>query len=590
MRAQWRAITYTVAYNANGGSETMMPSTHTYDAPQYLSSTNFSRTGYYFNGWNTEANGSGTPYTGGENVSNLSASDGAEVTLYAQWTAFAYTVAYYNSGDSGTMTPSTHTYNVPKNLAANTFTRTGFTFSGWNTEYNGSGTPYADGANVVNLSANDGATVTLYTQWTGVSYTVAYNANGGSGTMAPSAHTYGEGYYLPANTFTRTGYTFERWAVEIDGWGMRYLSDGEFAGSLSSIDGATVTLYAQWQPIYYTVVYNPNGGYGSMTSRTHTYDAPQNLRPSTFTRNSYTFGGWNTETDGSGTPYTDETSVVNLSSTSGATVTLYAQWTGVSYTVAYNPNGGTGTMSPSAHNYSVPKNLSPNAFTKTGYSFEKWTAASNGSGVSYADEAGVLNLSDTAGAEVPLYAQWTANSYTVAYNPNGGSGTMTSSAHTYDAAKNLNANAFTRTGYSFGGWNTAANGSGTPYAGGASVSNLSAANGAEVILYAQWWPDVSAINISVWVNEDGNILTSGDDVTISANGFAAAASFTTGVTSAYSGVQWYLNGNPIPGTEGTGQSITIHAADYESRSHYLEVIVYKDGVPYSTGIHFTVIN
>jgi hypothetical protein len=181
--------------------------------------------------------------------------------------------------------------------------------------------------------------------------------------------------------------------------------------------------------------------------------------------------------------------------------------------------------------------------------------------------------------------------YTVAYNANNGAGTMEASSHTYGTPKNLSANAFTQTGYTFGGWNTAANGSGTPYAAGASVSNLSSAQGAAVPLYAQWWPDVP-VNISVWVNDDGNILASNDDVTVSKSSSSYSDSFTATVESGYTGagVQWNLNGDPAFGSRGTAQSITIKAADYANGSWYLGVTVSKDGVPYSTDIHFTVVN
>jgi hypothetical protein len=103
-------------------------------------------------------------------------------------------------------------------------------------------------------------------------------------------------------------------------------------------------------------------------------------------------------------------------------------------------------------------------------------------------------------------------------------------------------------------------------------------------------PSVS-VNITVWVNGDGDILTSGENPTISASGFNGAANqFTVSVNGAYSDIQWSLNGDPISGSQGTAQSITINAADYENKNYYLGLRVSKGGVPYSTGIQFTVIN
>jgi hypothetical protein len=91
---------------------------------------------------------------------------------------------------------------------------------------------------------------------------------------------------------------------------------------------------------------------------------------------------------------------------------VHARWTAISYTVAYNVNGGDiGTMSPSVHTYDVPKNLNPNTFSRTGYSFGGWNTAANGSGAAYANEASVVNLSSVGGSTAILYAQWTVNDF-----------------------------------------------------------------------------------------------------------------------------------------------------------------------------------
>jgi uncharacterized repeat protein (TIGR02543 family) len=218
---------------------------------------------------------------------------------------------------------------------------------------------------------------------------------------------------------------------------------------------------------------------------------------------------------------------------------------------------------------------------KSGYTFEGWYSAASG-GTKY-------TWPHTLNAGVTMHAQWTPVTYTVAYNANGGNGSMAASTHTYGVPKNLTANAFTRTGHTFAGWNTAANGGGTNYSDGASVSNLSATQSATVDLYAQWWPDVS--NITIKVNEDGNILVSNDDVALSKSGAEGkAAGFTAEVTGAYSGIQWYLYGDPVSGSRGKARTITIKAADYVNGSYYLGVTVTRNGVPYSTDIHFTVTN
>jgi uncharacterized repeat protein (TIGR02543 family) len=266
---------------------------------------------------------------------------------------------------------------------------------------------------------------------------------------------------------------------------------------------------------------------------------------------------------------------------------MHAQWQEAGtpppaqYTITFDSHGGSAVAA-------IPANVGtavgePTDPTRTGYTFTGWHSAASG-GMAY-------TWPYTLNASVTMHAQWTAITYTVAYNANSGSGSMATSTHTYDIPKNLSANTFTRSGYSFGGWNTAANGGGKAYAAGAGASNLSSAAGATVTLYAQWIPHVTA-GVTVWVNEDdGAILGSGGGITISkSNSGGNPSSFTASVTSGYADIRWYLNGAAMPGDRGAPQSVTIDAADYANGNYILGVMVYKDNVPYSTDIHFTVVN
>ena len=563
------------------------------DNPAYYRSTDAAiilpvpgRTGYAFGGWYETAGLSGSPVTG------IPQGGTADRDFYAKWTAISYTVDYdANGGDGGTTETSAHTYDQAKALTANGFTRTGYTFAGWNTALDGTGTAYADGEAVENLTAVDGAAIIFYAQWTGITYYVAYdkNAADAAGSTGTSAHTYGTAGNLTGNGFSRTGYTFAGWAVSAEGNVM--YTDGQSVAYLSPVNGAVVNLYARWRLNEYLVAYNANGGTGTTAGSYHTYGQAQTLTINGFTRTGYIFAGWNTESGGTGTSYGDEGSVINLTTANGVTVTLYAQWTAITYTVDYDANGGDGgTTVASSHTYDQARNLTANGFTRTGYTFTGWNTQPDGGGTGYADGQSVTSLTFINGDIVTLYAQWAINTYTVAYNANGGTGTTESSAHTYDQAKTLTVNGFTRTDYTFAGWNTASNGSGASYTDGQSVTNLTIENGVTVTLYALWLPDVF-VNVSVWVNEDGDILASNDNVTISKSAsHGNENSFTAEVTGAYSGVQWYLNGGPVYGSRGTARSITVNAADYAGGNYYLGVTVTRDGVPYSTDIYFTVVN
>ena len=130
--------------------------------PQTLSSNTFTRTGYTFTGWNTKADGSGTSYTNRQRVTV-----NANTTLYAQWEK-DYTITFNANGGSGTMSALTVKKGASQKLTANSFTRSGYTFTGWNTKADGSGTSYTNGQTITPT-----ANLTLYAQWGTTSGTTA---------------------------------------------------------------------------------------------------------------------------------------------------------------------------------------------------------------------------------------------------------------------------------------------------------------------------------------------------------------------------------------------------------------------------------
>nr|MCR5028698.1 InlB B-repeat-containing protein [Fibrobacter sp.] len=133
------------------------------------------------------------------------------------------------------------------------------------------------------------------------------------------------------------------------------------------------------------------------------------LMDSPFNREGYTLKNWTTESDGSGTAYSKNTALSNLSETAGDTVHLYAQWAANSYTVTFDENheeSGDGSMEDQNFTYDVAGNLNANEFIRFDYVFGNWNTAADGSGSVYADKASVKNLSATNKDTVVLYAQW----------------------------------------------------------------------------------------------------------------------------------------------------------------------------------------
>ncbi len=176
----------------------------------------------------------------------------------------------------------------------------------------------------------------------------------------------------------------------------------------------------------------------------------------------------------------------NRSTVNASDITLYAQWTANDYSVIYAGNGSTGGTAPTdAGTYNIGDTVtikSAGSLVKTGYSFNGWNTAADGSGTSYA-----VADSETMGANnMTFYAQWTANDYSVTYAGNGSTGgTAPTDAGTYNIGDNVtikSAGSLVKTGYTFSGWNTATDGSGTSYADG-EVMTLGVSG---VTLYAQW--------------------------------------------------------------------------------------------------------
>ena len=293
--------TYSVSYNANGGSGAPGGQTKVQGQNLALSSTKPTRTGYTFQGWSTSSGGS-VAYQPGSTYSN-----NAAVTLYAIWKADSYTVSYNANGGSGAPGNQTKTYGQNLTLSSTKPARTGYTFQGWATS-SGGAVAYQPGSTYSNNAA-----VTLYAIWKADSYTVSYNANGGIGAPGNQTKTYGQNLTLSGTQPTRDGHTFQGWATSAGG-AVAYQPGGTYTNN------AGTTLYAVWEANKYTVSYNANGGNGCPGNQTKNYGQNLTLSSTRPTRDGHTFQGWATSAGGAvayqaGAIYSNN-----------ANVTLYAVW------------------------------------------------------------------------------------------------------------------------------------------------------------------------------------------------------------------------------------------------------------------------
>lgn len=202
------------------------------------------------------------------------------------------------------------------------------------------------------ITANSKVTLpyahTLTAKWTPKEYTVTFNANGGTTSTASKKVTYDSTYgTLPTpSAYSKTGYI-----VTFNGWYTAKTGGTHVTASTTVKITGNQTLYAHWieTPITYTIVYNGNGyTNGSTASSTHTYNSAKTLTANGFGKTGYTFIGWATSATGA-VVYSNQQSVTNLSSTNGATITLYAKWQAKQFTVSFNPSEKGGLLTDVAN-------------------------------------------------------------------------------------------------------------------------------------------------------------------------------------------------------------------------------------------------
>jgi len=246
------ACTGTLTYDAQGGSGKPGDQTGNAASNVTVSSTVPTRDGYTFTGWDTLADGSGTDYSGGD---TYTLPNSGTDTLYAQWQINTVTLTYDAQGGSGK--PGDQTGNAASNVTVSSTvpTRDGYTFTGWDTAANGSGTDYAGGAT---YTLPNSGTDTLYAQWTPVvvtatTVTLTYDPQGGSGEPGDQTGNAASTVTVPTTVPTRRVYRFTGWNTAADGSGM----DCVGGDTVTLPNSGTITLYAQWTPVATTGAESP---------------------------------------------------------------------------------------------------------------------------------------------------------------------------------------------------------------------------------------------------------------------------------------------------------------------------------------------
>ncbi|MCR0248129.1 MAG: InlB B-repeat-containing protein [Clostridium sp.] len=437
-KANWSIDTYTITYDLDGG-------TNNVDNPSSYQVTDSDITlkaptkkGYTFEGW--KLNGTGELLT----TVTISSGSTGNLSYTAIWKKVNYTVTFDSQGGSSvseTGADYQETITKPEDP-----TKTGYTFDGWFKE--------SACTNAWNFDMDVvEETMTLYAKWTINEYTAIFNANGGESVSPETIKKNYDEALGDLPTATRIGHTFVGWYTKASG-GDKITKDTKMPA-----DGATY--YAHWTVNQYTAKFDGNGG-SNGADITADFDSKLGTLP-TSSRTGYTFDGWFTTADETGTKITEETTMP----VDGAT--YYAHWTINQYTAKFDGNGGSDGTNIKV-DYDAKLGTLPTS-TRTGYTFDGWYTAKTG---------GMKIDEDT---KMPLngatyYAHWTINQYTATFKSSDDPTDDKTITKDYDAELG-ELPVVTKTGYDFKGWYTA-------QTGGTKITMTTKMPADGATYYAQW--------------------------------------------------------------------------------------------------------
>lgn len=374
---------YTVSYNANGGSGAPSAQTKTHGTNLTLSSTVPTRSGYKFLGWSTSSSATSASYAAGATYTG-----NGNVTLYAVWQQvfvvdLNYQVdgTYYYSGEKGGTVDVYINGSLWSNDVRDFYNESIPKGSTWEIKDIKPDTGYHYVSSTTSGTVNAGTSIII--NWAIDTYTISYNANGGSGAPSSQTKTYGQTLKLSSTVPTRSGYTFLGWSTSSVATSATYSAGGNY------VNNSGATLYAVW----------------TKSSFIQTIMARYQLPTGDFTDYSqvYATSLEQGDTCSWSSKETAEYKAASISYTVGTTsetkyVTVYRQ----QYTIKYNANGGIFPPKTQTFYYGCDLRLSDKRPTRSGYDFLGWSRKYNGD-ASY-KMGDVYDSTDTSNPT--LYAIW----------------------------------------------------------------------------------------------------------------------------------------------------------------------------------------
>ena len=525
--ATWSIIDYKISYELNGGTNhAKNPESYTVNSAD-ITLNEPTRPGYRFEGWSD-----------GGTIPHGSTGD---KTFVAQWEANSNTIKYDPNGGNGTMSDSIMHTDESAKLSQNTYTRTGYVFAGWATEQGGV-VQYKD-ESLYTMGAE--SEVILYAVWTPVTYRISYDLAGGNETSNPGEYNI-ETDDITLVIPTRPGYTFTGWSgTGIDG------KQKLVTISKGSIGERQYT--ANWEANSNKIIFDPNGGSGTMPVQEIKTNESGKLSLNAFTALGCKFLGWALSPEGDIVYQDGDTFHMGTE----PSYTLYAIWDVTDYPISYQLNGGTVSGNPIKYT-ALTKTFTLIHPTRSGYTFIGW------SGTDIEGLSMTVTVTRGTVGNREYVAHWKANTNTVTFHPNGGSGSMSAQEICTDASAALAKNLFSRAGYTFIGWSTSPAGA-VEYVDQAQYAMETESN---YDLYAVWKANDNTLVLNGNTSTSGSMssqtMATDSKGNLPKNTYQKTGYTFIGWATTPDGTVVYLDGAEY--TMGTDATVTLYAV-WEANSY-----------------------
>jgi uncharacterized repeat protein (TIGR02543 family) len=496
--ARWAIKTWTITFNPNGGTITIMSGTTGTGWKLSSLPTPAARTGYTFDGWYTSD-------TDGDKVTTAYVFDGTVTTIYAHWKPIVYKISY--NLDGGTLElPNPTEYTIESTeITLLPPTKIAYTFAGWTSAEN------STVQKEVYIRTGSTGNKTYTAKWTPEYYTIRFEPNGGTLATAETKTVAGGTLSALPTPAPKEGYTFDAWYTLETG--------GVKVETNKTVFGEDAVIYAHWTPITYKITYTLNNGTLAFPNPATYNIETQGFELYAPTRLAYTFDGWT----GSNGTVPDPNVLIGQGSIGDKNYT--ANWTPEYYVITFEPKGGAMTQESAGTILGGKLETLPMPL-KEGNIFEGW----------FMTEVGGEKVTTNTifGGDVTIYAMWTPI-YTITFYANGGTVSQVTGT-TGSGGKLATLPTPTRNGYSFDGWFT-------EEAGGVKITKDQVFS-KDMTIYAQWTL-ITYVAVTFSAGEHGTITATVDGNPIASGALIQRGKnvvFTATASTGYTTSGWTVNG------------------------------------------------